>query len=227
MVRAVDYGEADTIATLFTQSMGLVAVLARSARSAAPRSPGVLQPMHTLRFELAQRAGAELMSLRFVAIETARERLVSDLDRIQAAASALRWLRQTAPHHAPEPGLWKEIEQLLDLLDQEALRNSPCALLAEAGIRMLRHLGYQLSLQHCIKCGRACQKGRSAYVDPVRGGIVCRRCGGAGRLLSGATRERLAAAAEPGSDSELIAGDAPFALEIIDGALRSHAGVRD
>jgi DNA repair protein RecO (recombination protein O) len=179
--------------------------------------------MHTLRLELAERPGADLLSLKSSSIQTARRTLTADLDRMQAAGLALRWLRVGVPGRTPEPETWMEITRLLDQLDAPG----PCApmqLVAEFGITLIGAMGFALTLGQCVVCARACSAGRSAYVDPARGGIVCSGCGGAGLLLPGATRDRLALAGK-GSRCVLANDDVRFAVDLVEAMLRSHAGV--
>jgi hypothetical protein len=57
----------------------------------------------------------------------------------------------------------------------------------------------------------------------VRGGLVCTSCGGARLRLKGEARERLSRAAR-GEASTLEEADTAIALEIVDQAMRAHAG---
>lgn len=153
--------------------------------------------------------------------------MTGSLERLDAAGAALRWIRQAASPHVPEPDLWNELVGLLDRLDTPSLAVPPSLVLAEAGIRILKRLGYQINLEQCVKCGRACDKKRSAYVDAFRGGVVCRACGGAPLLLNGPTRRWLVLAADGQTEADDKSLDVPVALGMIDAVLRAHAGVRE
>jgi DNA repair protein RecO (recombination protein O) len=72
-----------------------------------------------------------------------------------------------------------------------------------------------------VRCGKACEPGASAYLDPGEGGLVCRACGGARLLLRGERRERLLAAGR-GDDAALDGEDVRLAFEIVDAALGAH-----
>jgi DNA repair protein RecO (recombination protein O) len=200
VVRAVAYGEADAVVTFFTEAAGKVAAVARGCRSARRRYPGVLEPMHTLRLVLRERAGAELASVERVAIEVARTRLVTDLDAMTAAGTALRWVRVGCPPRVPEPAIWSDLVGLLDALEAGGGGLSPAERLAGVGLRLLGHLGYGLDLETCVGCGRAGEPGRAAHADPVRGGLVCRACGGGPLVLSPALRHALVAAQAGGAE---------------------------
>jgi DNA repair protein RecO (recombination protein O) len=220
LVRSAPFGDADVMVTLFTEQKGVLSAVARSARRSMRRFPS-LEPMHLLRVGLEERPGGDVGMLTESSIARPRLVLVSSLDRLEAAGRALRWVRGAAPPHTPEPALWIEINTLLDRLDAPEPPAPPEALVAGMGLRLLATVGWGLDLGRCVRCGRACDPGASAYLDPGEGGLVCRACGGGRVLLRGERRERLLAASQ-GDDAALGAEDVRLALEIVDAALAAH-----
>lgn len=220
LVRSAPFGEADLVVTFLTEARGVVSAVARAARKSSKRFPA-LEPMHLLRVGLEERAGADLASLAESAIARPRLGIVHDLDRLEAAGTALRWARRAAPPHTPEPALWREINAFLDQLDAPPPSATPRALLAGAGLRLLSAIGWGLDLARCVRCGRPCEPGASACLDAAEGGLICRACGGARLLLRGERREKLLAASL-GEDAALDAEDVRVALEIVDAALAAH-----
>jgi DNA repair protein RecO (recombination protein O) len=216
LLRRVEHGETDLILSLFTQSLGRVSALARGARKSARRFAGALEPFHTLRIDFDEPTGGDLLHLREAALESPRVTLTSHLDRMDAAGRALGWVRVASPPRTAEPEVWKEITVLLDRLNEDG-RVNPRLVLAEQGLRLLGAFGWGLDLERCVTCGKPCEKGRAAYVDPVRGGLVCRSCGSARMKLSGAARERLAT-------WSLAPEDVETALDLVERTLKAHAG---
>jgi len=224
----VHYGEADVVVTFFTEAIGKVTALARGARKSKRRFAGALESMHTIRVTLDERPGAELASLQEGVVHKPRARMLGDLDRLNAAGQALRWVRAGSPLRTREPAVWAELESLLDRLDDLEDPLPAGTHLAATGLRLLKHFGYGLELDGCARCGKVCDPKRPAYVDATAGGLVCQACGG-GRsplhhLVDPATRARLAAAAA-GKDAALHAEDTEIAQKLVDEALASHAGV--
>ncbi|MFT3771139.1 MAG: DNA repair protein RecO [Minicystis sp.] len=220
LVRSAPFGDADVVVTFLTEARGIVSAVARAARKSSRRFPA-LEPMHLLRIGMEERAGSELSSLVESAIARPRLGIVHDLDRLEAAGTALRWARRAAPPHHPEPALWQEINAFLDRLDVTEPGPPPRALLAGAGLRLLSAIGWGLDLARCVRCGKVCEQGASASLDPAEGGLICRACGGARLLLRGERREKLLAASL-GEAVEMDAEDVKAALEIIDAALAAH-----
>jgi DNA repair protein RecO (recombination protein O) len=219
----VAYAESDLIVTVFTEDLGRVSALARGARKSQRRFGGALEPMHTLRLGLDERPSGDLFILREAGIDRARYVLTENLEALDAAGQALGWLRSVFVPRTPEPVTWALATRLLDELDAPDRRPAR-VVLAEFGMRLLAALGWGLELERCTRCGKACEPARAAFIDAVRGGLVCRACGGARVRLAGALRRRLAELAAH-SDAELFEADVDAALDLVQSALRAHAGL--
>jgi DNA repair protein RecO (recombination protein O) len=238
VLRRTPYREADLVVTLFTESLGQVSAFARSARKSQRRFGGSLEPFHTLRVELDETAGAELMTLASAQIEVARANLYGQLEGLEAAGKFLIWIRHATPAHTPEPLVWQLAQGCLDELDLTARAvastgdaapalpslPSPTRILATRGLQLLAATGWRLELEHCVQSGTRCPDGKSAMIDPERGGLVSRSEGGAPFLVSGATRRRLIEAQE-GRNDALEEEDGSLGLELVERCLRAHAGL--
>ncbi|HEY8088136.1 MAG TPA: DNA repair protein RecO [Polyangiaceae bacterium] len=220
VVRTVDVGEADVIATLVTEQVGKVSAIVRGARKGSKRVGGALEPVHTIAVLLEDR-GAELTTLKESRIVKTRAGVVSRLESLDAAGIALRWVRHLFPPRTPEPEGWRVLVELLDVLDEPG--SEPRSELARAGLALLSAVGYALDLERCVACGRECPTGKAACVDPGRGGLVCRACGGASSVLLPDTRAAARALAS-GVSREVTASQAESLLAIVDRGMAAHAG---
>jgi DNA repair protein RecO (recombination protein O) len=220
LVRKVPFGDADVMVTFFTEARGILSAIARSARRSARRFPA-LEPMHLLRVGLEERPGEELAVLSEAALSRPRLGLTADLDKLDAAGQALRWVRRALPPHTPEPELWVEINALLDDLDQPTTSPPPRARLAAMGLRLLSTIGWGLDLERCVRCGKPCDPSASACVDAAVGGLVCRACGGARITLRDGRRARLQRALQ-GDNGALDLDDATVAIDLVTAALDAH-----
>jgi DNA repair protein RecO (recombination protein O) len=226
LVRSVPYGEADLVATFFTETDGKLAAIARGARRSSKRFAGALESIHELVVVLDDK-GKELATLKEARIARARTGIVADLDAMDVAGQALRWVRHLCPARTPEPGAWVELRALLDVLDAREPGASAGALppvaqhLAIFGLRLLGEVGYGLELQRCARCGRPCPAGRAAHV--ASSGLVCTECGGARRTMSGELRT-LASRAQAGDASVVMSeAQARAILTIVEEAMAAHA----
>jgi DNA repair protein RecO (recombination protein O) len=225
VVRTVEVGEVDVIATLFTEQAGKVSAVVRGARKGSRRVGGALEPLHTIAVLLEDKGG-ELTTLKEARIVRTRARVADSLEALGAAGSALRWARHLFPPRTPEPVGWRVLVSLLDALEQGT--SSPRKSLASAGLALLSAVGYGLELERCVACGRPCPAGKPACVDPVRGGLVCRACSGASgqhlTVLSSGDRDGARALAAGHAD-EATEAQADAVLDLIDRALAAHTGL--
>jgi DNA repair protein RecO (recombination protein O) len=223
VARLVEVGESDLIATLITEQLGKVSVSVRGGRKSSRRVGGSLEPIHTVEVDMEDRGG-ELMALRESRIVRARVKLAGSLRGLESAGLALRWARHLFPPRVPEAIGWRALVDLLDALDDDDARSGQE--LARAGLRILAAAGYSLDLERCIVCGRPCPEGKAAAVDPSRGGLVCRRCGGARAALTAGAR-RAARALVEGRTIDVTASDADAVVAVVQAAMASHAGFEE
>jgi DNA repair protein RecO (recombination protein O) len=223
VVRTVPFGEIDVIATLITEGAGKVSAIVHGARKGSRRIGGALEPIHTIAVRIEDR-GTDLATLKEARFERLRAGAVGRLDALEAAGVALRWARHLFPPRTPEPEGWRVLIELLDALDSLAPEGgSARPPLARAGLGLLAAVGYGLDLDGCVVCGRACPEDRPACVDPERGGLVCRACGGAQRVLAPAVR-RAARSLALGEAVVVCDADAETLLGLVDRAMAAHAG---
>jgi DNA repair protein RecO (recombination protein O) len=222
VVRSIPYGESDVVATLLGEREGKVAAIVRGARKGSKRTFGALEPMHTVSATYEDK-GTELVTLKEARVVRARMGLLGRLEAIEAAGTLLRWARHVFPPKTPEPDAFAVLIEALDALD--ASGEDAGGVLAGAGLRLLAGVGWGLELAQCVKCGRPCPETSSAQLDPARGGIVCRSCGGARLLLPAAVRRACLAAlaGEPGA-SAAIAPHAKAVAAIVAAAMAAHTG---
>jgi DNA repair protein RecO (recombination protein O) len=223
VVRTVEVGESDVVATLVTERFGKLGVVVRGARKGSRRIGGALEPVHTVNV-LVEDKGKDLSTLKESRIVRLREAVVGDLDALDAAGVALRWARHIFPLRTPEPEGWRVLVDLLDRLDA---RGPPAPVarteLARAGLAMLGAVGWGLELQQCVACGRVCPDEKAAFVDPQRGGLVCTSCGGARGVLTPPER-RAALTLAAGTTESVDDAGARAVLNLVDLAMAAHAG---
>jgi DNA repair protein RecO (recombination protein O) len=254
LVRSIPYGEADLVATFFTREAGILPAIVRGARKSTKRFGGALEPIHELVLTMEDR-GKELCVLKEARIQHARTALTSKLAAMEAAGRALRWVRHVCPARTPEPAVWRSLTELLDALDaSETVVESaldvvlgtpqrPRSMAGDAprsgivdeevpqhlamfGLRLLTDIGYAIELDRCVRCGRPCPEGRSAFIDATGGGIVCTGCGGASRTISGELRA-LASRAQRNERVPLSRQQAVEIIVIVEEAISAHAGPFD
>ena len=220
VVRTVAYRESDVIVTFLTETHGKVSAIVRGGRKSSKRVGGALEPFHSVKVSIDDKGG-DLGVLREARLARARHGIVTRLEAIEAAGEALRWARHLFPARTREPEAWAVLVELLDAIDAGAV---PRVELARGAVVLLAAVGYGLELDCCVRCGKPCPEDKPACVDAARGGLVCRSCGGASRVLEPALLA-VGRAIARGERPEMTPQQAEELLALVSDAMAAHAGL--
>jgi len=178
VVRAIDYGEADRVATLITRSHGKVSALARGARRSRKRF-AALELFAAGEARLRERGG-ELWSLDGFEVRRGYPHLAGDVARLAHGAYVCELARELVPPHHAEPRVFELLAAMLALLDGTPPGAAHhVAQLRSFELSLLEALGLAPSLDRCLECGRALdeESAAGASLEPSRGGLLCASCG--------------------------------------------------
>ncbi|MSP61631.1 MAG: DNA repair protein RecO [Myxococcales bacterium] len=231
VVRVVDYGEADRIATLITRTAGKVSALARSARRSRKRFGGALELFGAGEATLVE-GGGDLWRLESLHSQRGFPRLSQDVARLAHAAYVCELSRELSPHHGPEERIYTLLDEMLGLLDrggeEATLPGAAAALLRAFELALLDAAGLAPSLDRCVGCDGP--GGEGDHLDARRGGLVCAACaaGTGSPSLAPSTRrvlqdaQRVALGDARASAAAVAPGDAEAAREVLQSLLREH-----
>lgn len=186
VLRAVSYGEADRVVTLFGRTTGRLSALARGARKSQRRFAGGLGLGTVGEAWLRERAGAELLTLERFEATALHASFGSDVARMAHAAYVAELVTKLCAPRQAEAGVFDFLAGFLARLDAGG---ASAERLRVFELGLLGRLGFGPVIDACAVCGRADQ--REHRWDPDRGGTVCVGCGRVGRPLPGAVRAAL------------------------------------
>lgn len=229
LARQVDYGEADRICTLLTETAGKVSALAKSARSSRKRFGGALSLFVLGRAELGPpRRGGELRPLDgFEAMEDLAGPLGGDLIKVTHGSYVLELARELWPAEQTEPRLFALVLETLRVL--ATLPAAP-SLLRCFELHLLSLLGLAPSFDRCVHCDQpiASDEERPLAFSVAAGGVTCAPCGPQGWPIGSEVRHQLRslAACSPAQAAEHVSAvslqrDVRDVTMLI---LRSHLG---
>ncbi|MEZ4414535.1 MAG: DNA repair protein RecO [Gemmatimonadota bacterium] len=175
VLRATPYGETSQIARLLTERWGVVSVVARGARRTGTRSSTHLEPFTTGELTLHYRDGRELQTLGSFHVERARLALASPATRFAGASALVELLLRAAPE-APQAALLESVEQGLDALESCAPSDVAQQVLTSLW-QLVAALGFEPSLDECVRCGEVLVEEEVGRFDFARGGVLCADCG--------------------------------------------------
>ena len=193
VLRAVNYGEADRIVTLFGRDTGRLSALARGARKSQRRFAGGLSLCALGSAAVRERPGSELATLERFDATASHAALGSDVARMAHAAYAAELVGKLCAPRQVEPAVFDWLSLFLGLLDGDG---ASAERLRVFEIGLLSGLGFGPVLDTCAVCAGESFAGRppseaSFRWDPDRGGAVCTACARGGRPVQPAVRDAL------------------------------------
>jgi DNA repair protein RecO (recombination protein O) len=179
VLRRRNLGDADSVFTVFSDSLGRFEAVARGVRKARSHMGGHLEPLTRAKVMVARGRSLDV----FTQAETvsAYRAIRENLERSAAALYCAELVEQFTAEHAEQPGLYGLFLDLLDAL--EAGENLLVVRYFE--VRLLSLAGYELQLDACALCASRLPEEDTLF-SPAAGGLVCGLCrgrAGAGRIL--------------------------------------------
>ncbi len=174
VLRLRPLGESDLLVDMFTRRMGRLTAVAKGGRRSKQRFFGVLLAGHLLEMNLAPTKSADLWRLESARVLAAHVGLRADYRRLLAAGPVLELLLRATPVQAPQPGVLEQALACLARLEKGADQAELGSGLVVFLVRLLDLLGYGLSLEACLHCGRPAQ-GQGLRLS-LGGGAVCPAC---------------------------------------------------
>ncbi|HEX3903082.1 MAG TPA: DNA repair protein RecO [Polyangia bacterium] len=188
VLRAINYGEADRIVTLFGRDTGRLSALARGARKSQRRFAGGLGLCAVGVASLRERAGADLLTLESFDTTVAYPALGADVARMAHAAYTAELVTKLCAPRQVEGAVYDRLAEFLGCLDAEG---ASAERLRVFELGLLGGLGFGPVVDRCVVCGEAGLE--TAYRwDPDRGGTICTGCARGGRPISALARAALA-----------------------------------
>ncbi|ACY16061.1 DNA repair protein RecO [Haliangium ochraceum] len=178
ILRAVPYGDADLIVTLYTRDFGRLSALGRAARKSKRRFGGALDMFTLSEVALRRARSSELWTLESAQPRRSYSALALDVGTFAHASYGTELVRELSPVEAPDEPL---LELLLALYEELERDGAHAQVLRAFELALLDALGMAPVLDRCAACGRSDVGARAWLFDPGRGGLCCPTCGAMSR----------------------------------------------
>jgi DNA repair protein RecO (recombination protein O) len=178
VLRAFDFGETSQILHLLTREEGRVHGIAKGARRLKGAFHGGVDALHLGEaLVYPRRAGADLRTLGGFATQTHFPRLRERIARFHAASHVLALLLAFTREEQAVPEVFDLAVSALRLVEAADDAQAQALLLAFESM-MLSAAGSFPELTRCVACAKPARNIRTTRLSPLRGGLLCRDCGG-------------------------------------------------
>ncbi len=172
VLRRSDWGEADRLLTLYSRERGKLRALAKGARRIKSRKAGHIEPFTRVLLQLAR--GRDLSIVTQAETVEAYLPLREDLLRLALAGTVVELLDRFTYEEGHENIALFNL--LTDTLRRIASLPDPWLAARYYEVQALDLFGYRPQLMQCVNCGEEIRP-IAQYFSPVRGGVLCPRCG--------------------------------------------------
>lgn len=172
VLRTRALGEADVLATLLTRAEGKVDAAARGARRGRSRLLAATQPFTESRVLLWR--GRSLDSLSQAEVLESFRGLQRDLLRLSCATYAAALLDHFLGEREPNPAAYALCHEALGYFCRAEGRDQLLKGVHVFELRLLRILGYDPEVTHCVACGGGL--GTNVRFSVGLGGALCAQC---------------------------------------------------
>jgi DNA repair protein RecO (recombination protein O) len=198
VLHAFPYGDTSRILRLLTPDLGLRSVIAKGAQRPKSRFGALLEPFTEGEAQFHLRENRDLLTLSGFSLLRSRQGIGRDL----AAFSGASLLAELGIRFATEEGHPPLYDLMCSAFDRLAspTEGQPAVTALTAVWAAIALLGFEPELGSCVRCGRVLHPEEPGGFDVEAGGVTCRACRPAGRVLDPATRAQvhaMTAADEP------------------------------
>ena len=192
LLRAHDYGDTSRVLRFYTESAGLLSVMAKGVRRQGGKGATAISSFASGTLTAWVRAHRELQTMKDFHPVKQRLGIGRSVLRL-AGASAAAELVLAHAQEEPHPALFSALESALDAMDEAAQPSVNGSALAGAW-RIVDVLGFAPQLDPCVSCGAPLAREEVGRFDFGAGGVRCGRCaeGGAGPRIGPIARSHLA-----------------------------------
>ncbi|WP_449246892.1 DNA repair protein RecO [Desulfarculus baarsii] len=214
-LRLRELGESDLLVDFFGRRIGRGTAIAKGARRSRKRFFGLLLVGHLLELELWPSKSGDLWRLEAAWLLENHQALRADWRRWLFGAPVLELLLRATASHDPHPAALDLALRALSACGQASDKKLLASRLLVFCLLLANELGYGLSLERCVRCGRPVLDEPGLALSP-EGGLVCCQCpaGPRARPLAPGLRQGLRTAlALPADKKDRLAFPLPLARE--------------
>ena len=184
MLRKVNYGESDVIATLLTRDHGIVSVIARAARKSTKRFPG-LQPLRPIQTTIRRKPNATMHTLHEAIVLSEYRGLEASLAKISTASYLTELTGSLLREGDPSESFFDALDGMYSEIANDTSSDEALVLLTSAfELRLLNLSGWAPRFDACFDCGLVSAEMESFRVVRSGEGLVCDGCRGGRRYGS-------------------------------------------
>lgn len=169
-----DYGESDSILTLYTSEFGKIKGIAKGARRSRRRFVGKLEPPSHISMDFFVNGKSELVRVDDAKLLDAFEPLKADIETVSYGSYFLELVNEMTGDGQPSSVIFTTLISFLKLL---GIQDCFDLIARSFEMRFLDGIGLIPHLSNCVVCSSE-PVGTKNFFSSSKGGMVCTECAG-------------------------------------------------
>ena len=174
VLRGHDYGDSSRILRFYTETFGLLSVVAHGVRGRTGKGSGAVASFTSGELTAYVRPHRDLHTMKDFAGTRPRSGLARDTLRF-AGASVTAELVLAHSEQEPHEGFFDVLEHALDAIESAEGAHVPSVVLSSLWT-LVEALGFAPQVEACVRCGSALAPTDVGRFDVVAGGVRCPAC---------------------------------------------------
>ncbi len=178
-IRAVDYSETSQVLTLFTRATGKISAIAKGSKRLKSSFDGPVEVFSSGKIVFTATGGEKLAILTEFQQQPLFPHLRDNLFALNCALFAAELVNHLINDYDPHPALFDSFLQFLQNTPEAKDKSSALALLILFQLALLKEVGLQPVLSHCVNCKTSDQQlttSDEVYFTSSANGLICRDC---------------------------------------------------
>jgi DNA repair protein RecO (recombination protein O) len=172
ILRAIPFGEADQIVTLYTLDFGKVKGIAKGAKRSRKRFGNRLEIGSYVKVTYFEKESSGLVRLSNCDLIRPFAGFREDIHKLAWASYFIELVNEMTAEKIENKPLFRLLAAFLSLVDRGILKEEIQRVFE---VRLLSCLGYRPQLDHCTRCQEKIA-GEKCFFSPRGGGILCAPC---------------------------------------------------
>ncbi len=172
VLRALSYGEADRIITLYSQDFGKIKGFAKGAKRSQKRFGNTLEIGSYISASFFEKETTDLVRLGHCDLIRPFTGLRGDIKRLAWASYLIELIESLTAERIQNKALFRLLVFFLNLIDKETLREE---ILRVFEVRLFSLVGYEPQFHSCRRCQRELAD-EKIFFSAQEGGVLCFSC---------------------------------------------------
>ncbi len=169
----INYGDTSSIVSLYTESDGKLSAIVKGGRSPKSKIGKIIDPLNYLQVIIYKKTSREIQILSDANLISHFTNIKEDLNSTKYSFAIIELIKNLLPENESNVKLFKGLLKIFSMIDEK--KEAPAFLFGRFLLFFLSELGYEISIDKCVICGKSVSPDKTLGFD-FQSGFICADC---------------------------------------------------